>query len=422
VRNKKAFFLLILFLMLFTLGNQVYAEGEFSEMGNTITEEEKLIAKEFESEKEIVKGIIEKNLGERFMVDDILVNMEYDGLKSKIVINYKSENDDIKKLKQLINDSLVNSKVKFNKVKYDPSELKEYTLKIINYLKKNESAFTQISGLDPDVDKSIIYILTNENLDAEIKKDIQSIFQDVKFLKASKATRFNEEISRSKDYNKLGGGIRMIDSNFAGGCTANSVAKKGTSWFLITAGHCLNADNSIVSQNSLAVGTDHAQLDGRNLDIAVVRLYSTTAITRSASNYFYEYAENDTDYDKRFTGVSTASESDGVCKSGITTNVTCGVVTDSYYVDTCSSGCDVPVKIVTVASYSSESGDSGAPVYENYTDGRRTLAGIHSGRGTGEAEGLRIFTDIYEAEQEFSTTNAPFRIHTDSTVINIPRL
>lgn len=396
-------------------------EDAFDEMGNTITSEEIEITKDLEKENKVVKNIIESNFGREFLIDEVLITIEFSEEKSKIVINYQKENKEVKKLKQLLNESIASTKIKFKEVKYKPSELKDHALEIVDYLEADKSIFSKVAGIDPDTDKNVIFILMNETLDNNIQKEIKDIFPDVKFLKASKKTEFTEEISRYKDYNKLGGGIVLTDLN-SGPCTANSVAKKGTNWFLITAGHCLDADGTPVFQDGLSTGVDHAVLTGRNLDVGVVRLFSINAITRYASNYFYEYAENDRDYDNRFTGTSITSQGDGVCKSGIATDVTCGQVVDSYYINTCNLGpnCTVPTKIVTVANYSSAGGDSGSPVYESFANGSRALTGVHSGTGTGEAAGLRIFTDIYEVESEFSTTSSPFDVYTSNTVIEIP--
>ncbi|SIS59486.1 hypothetical protein [Salimicrobium flavidum] len=277
--NKLAVVFSLCSCLVLLIGFSVSASSQnsFEVIGNTINDEEKKISEDFQPIRDTVEDTIVSEFGTDFLHNNVSVTMEYKGKKSRIVINYKENDKHFKKIKKLIQKSVPEQKIKFNKIDYTPEELHKFTKEMIDYMKSNNTVRNKLAGIDPDADKSVIYVLYKEKLSNIEKSNFKSIFKKTKFVKTKKNSGFKEEISRSKNYNKLGGGIRIDDG---GGCTANSVARKDTRWFLITAGHCLEADGGYTLQNNLIVGTDHAQLDGRDIDAGVVLLDSTSSITR----------------------------------------------------------------------------------------------------------------------------------------------
>jgi hypothetical protein len=76
-------------------------------------------------------------------------------------------------------------------------------------------------------------------------------------------------------------------------------------------------------QNNNWVGLDHYDLDNATdaLDVGLIKIQDT----RYISNYFLNN-ESSSSWDSRHSGVGSATLGSTACKSGITTNTTCGEI------------------------------------------------------------------------------------------------
>lgn len=104
-----------------------------------------------------------------------------------------------------------------------------------------------------------------------------------------------------------------------------------------------------------------------------------------------------------------------LCKSGVTSDWTCGLVTDAYTTIDYSEDPEPSQMVARVATYTcchdtfSEPGDSGAPVFNNANN---VLYGIVSGR---QGTNVGYFTRITVAMDKYSGPGDPFTIYTSNT-------
>lgn len=146
------------------------------------------------------------------------------------------------------------------------------------------------------------------------------------------------------------------------------------------------------------------------------------------TNYFYWYASDNTDYDQRIKGAGLADTMPAgkyLCKSGLSTNVTCGTVKyTSTTVDYTNDGFG-PLDLARInndngfSSDYSRGGDSGSITYDPYTF---LIYGIHSGgeEPTGGSNTYGYFTKIWDVTNKYGTSSNPMYIYTSTTEIRLP--
>ncbi|GIO31685.1 hypothetical protein J2TS6_28260 [Paenibacillus albilobatus] len=225
-------------------------------------------------------------------------------------------------------------------------------------------------------------ILSTEQAGAKVS-DFSSLFPEYNGLIEIQAGGINEPAkARTDAFTEMGGGIQI---STGGTCSSNSTATKDTREFLITAGHCITSTGSTVSQGGTNIGTQHfsAYADG-GTDVGLVLLTNTNK--KIGNKYYYNNVSN-AEYDKKYTTTSTALTGELICKSGVTSNVTCGTVNDtnasvSYGSITLSN----MIRVYKDGGGFILGGDSGGTVFNAYTTTQ--LVGIVSGRNTsGSPEG-----------------------------------
>lgn len=369
--------------------------------------------------------------------------------EGNIIIGIKDDRyNDLKGFIEKVEEIDTNNKIFFEKVENSTVDLILLRDEIVNEIETNGKVeYSQSIITNVDIENNSIIVSVEDITDfqtEEIKESITKHFPNrpsssivnltkSNFPKSEKLTGIKNtrimldshkdsdipvnEISRARDWTKLGGGIRLHD--FGGGnCTSAAVAQKGSNYFLLTAGHCLNANDSHVFQDSSILGRDHSIGSWNGTDVGLIRVTDESPLNeRRATNHFYEYAEHLTDYDQRLTGVGVAWQGQLVCKSGITTGVTCGNI--SYYDTTYRpNNYNYTLSVSRIFPRNSidysRGGDSGSITYDPSTN---VLYGIHSGGSDDEG----FMTRIHDVINLYSGPTYAFKIYTSNTNVVIAR-
>ncbi|QTH44833.1 hypothetical protein J4772_10775 [Cohnella sp. LGH] len=213
-------------------------------------------------------------------------------------------------------------------------------------------------------------------------------------------------LARDANFTTLGGGIKIS----TGGCSTTATATKDLKEFLITAGHCLTSIGSTVNQYTTSVGTQHLSVFSGNYDIGLILLTDTT---RSITNKFYYNPCSNCEYDSTHSGLGPSIVGALVCKSGASSEVTCGTIEK---IDASVTVGGVPLTNTvkfTKASlpYLGIGGDSGSIVFTAYNYG---IIGPYSG-GVNDSTGSSVayttklvnFLADYGVTLYTSNTNKP---------------
>ncbi|MFD1737601.1 S1 family peptidase [Bacillus salitolerans] len=347
-----------------------------------------------------------------------------------IIIGFTKENSKILDFKNKLALKGLTEKIKYKKIKYSIKDLRDQQIKLLDKLTElNIDSKTQTIIISVDTEKEKIELELN-HIDENQKKALVSIFGDLLIINISnknieaqniEAQASSTPVTRDRNWTKLGGGITVRGVPNGPRCSTTAMAQKDTRYFLITAGHCVDADNGFVYQDNAAVGIDYNKAIWAGLDVGIIQVTNDSTIERRVSNYFFEYADGKYDYDQRITGSGYAWQNERVCKSGIKTNVTCGYI---YRHDTTwiiegktVRGSEVQTENVNI-DYSSP-GDSGAIVYDPDDN---TVYGVHSA-GTIEDSPINgyygYFTRIEDVLAHWSSPGNPFTLYTSDFVYTI---
>jgi hypothetical protein len=443
---KKRNFLLsvvVTFSLVTTASNLAIAESSVDDVKEivdpttekVVTEKPKVVE---HSEK--AKKLMETQGNEKVKIDKIVEEAygNYEEFEKETVIymtddailyiGFKEDTEKMKLFKQKTAEKIKSEKVKFTKVNFSKQDLRNLNTKLWEYIDQSESILTENQGIMTAIDdinqKLILELQSISSKDEdELKKQFGNILE-IKIISDKQLPQ--PEIARERDWTKLGGGIRLHDAG-GGYCSSTAIGKKDTRYFLITAGHCLDGDDSSVYQDTYRVGFDHSSRQYEGIDAGIIWLNdpnrdsNTLSSGRYATNYFYEYAEDNDDYDARIPGYSSPFVGQYVCKSGITTDTTCGQVenTDTYYNDTTDAyGNQQSFRInghyINYYYNYSDPGDSGGITYE---PNQNKILGIHvaGNDNTGQGWATKI-TDVINA---YSSSGNPFSIYTSSTNIKV---
>lgn len=238
--------------------------------------------------------------------------------------------------------------------------------------------------------------------------------------------------ARDDVWNSLGAGLAIQNRELR--CTTAGVAYKGSTYFLITAGHCI--DHHINQfwyqyQNDEMVGQAHLDSRDSGYDLGLIEISKLSEYTtrvpggRYASNGLYRVGAETSagGYDSHLSGTSRPVVNQRLCKTGISTGLTCGKVTTASYSKpdgTQQIVVDVlPNEGTYTGNYLSAKGDSGGALF-NPAD--NTLVGITSqgevvGEYSGHSAGRRAyFTPFTEIAMRYG-----LYLYTSSTRTAIPQ-
>lgn len=432
-------FLVFSFLIFFSFSNQkIFAEGDFNKQ-NDITLPEDL-QEQMDTQAEIFPlafEAINQNFGNLDAFDEI--GIIYSDNKGGVTFGINEldthnksnaeKEDKIKKFKEDIEKMKVKIKEK-NKDKlsvipidYTMNDLKDLQGKLLQDLKELNVTGENNHGVKTSIllkDRKIS--LTVGSLAESSQEYLIQKYGDKLEIEVDFTFKPEKTIERKRNWTKLGAGISMHDA-YAGDCTVGALGTKGATYYIITAGHCLSNDDSRVYQHtsSAFVGYDHDSGYPRGYDIGLVRVSENSFLkdayankySRFVTNYLYKHAEDNNDYDARMTSWSNPVYNAAVCKSGITSRVTCGTITDTSttvdYDDPEPAQEVVEVATISTHYYTfAEKGDSGGPVFYNSSN---SLVGIVSGRA-GTSRGF--FTKVPIIINAYSSPGMPFSIYTSN--------
>jgi hypothetical protein len=305
----------------------------------------------------------------------------YSSSEDKFVILKKIKSKDLEKSKKM--DKVIRKiqqkygkKFKVVYVEYSYNELSEMQDNIAEELRN-----LGINGpyrLEINVDSGHLDLIVN-SINEQDKNYLEKKYQDLlKISVSDQDLKIYPEKSRKADWNKLGAGLaikmRKTDG-FTYLCSTSGVAYKDSRYFLVTAGHCLGNIDSPVYQYNATLGQAHLDARASGYDLGLVNInMNTLQGGRYAYNGFWEDAEYLSDYDRNMRGTRVPYIGQKVCKTGITTDFTCGEVSqDKVIIDG-----EVLAQVVRLSPanyYLSASGDSGGA----WVDSGYNFVGIHSG-------------------------------------------
>jgi hypothetical protein len=212
--------------------------------------------------------------------------------------------------------------------------------------------------------------------------------------------------SRKQCRDPLKGGLRVHPKDYSDDmdCTSAGLGKKDGSFVIIVAGHC-------ITSNSGGVGNvwqhGYPQLDrfgvaqgkslpngGGEADVDVGWIDVDSGEDVSPANQFFRDGHTDI---KSFTHLAANNEQqvhDTVCRSGITTQWTCGLILIAGTADTrpTDNNGTWEIKHVWVVDFDAQGGDSGAPYTKIYgydpVSGNPlwAIAGVHSHSGNDQCD------------------------------------
>lgn len=180
----------------------------------------------------------------------------------------------------------------------------------------------------------------------------------------------------------LAGGDAIYGSSSR--CSLGTNARRGTTYYLITAGHCTSTSATwwTNSAHTIAIGTRAATSFPAD-DYGTV-LYSNSALAHPS-------AVNTYPGQLAITGVGTPFVGTAVCRSGATTGVRCGTITALNATVNYAEGI---VYGLIQANICAEPGDSGGPLYVPSTG--RILAILSGGSGNCTTGGVTYYQPIGE--------------------------
>lgn len=415
--------LLLALSSIFVLSAPVNATENSNEIEKDKKEKEKIekshgkskrqneIRKELKEELKL-EGLEKEHINEEggfyFTANDGIV------LQVKKEASNKEKHSKLEKVfKKLSNKS--NSKFNIEYISYSQEELESL---VINWF-----------DLNPNIEfsENIIVRFDYLNNRVEVQTDELSQTEQNKLLKKygnkihlnidpslELSTSYSKE--RTDDWNKLGAGI-AVRQYASGSCSTAGVARKDSRYFLLTAGHCIDAIGSSVLQYDRRVGTAHVDGRSRDYDIGLIEI-ELSGITRYAYNGLYTYDTNPSDYQGRLQHYDTPDNAETLCKSGITTGYTCGIVTTTAANVSGELNFELTDTDYGTNGWLAGEGDSGSA---GFRSSNGYLIGIQSriGRSFEASDGVRYASIAYFTPYKAAAASYGVSLYTSSTPIEI---
>ncbi|WNQ11938.1 S1 family peptidase [Paenibacillus aurantius] len=336
---------------------------------------------------------------------------------------YIDNTDQIKFVVLLAKEDLKTNSLAQNLKKFIPADLLEFkktnmSLNDLKNIQRNIESIreelkkddTLIYSSYPDIQKQKVVLEVN-GITAETKNKILNRFGSDN---VNIGQEIHPSIQRTDNYGTLGGGIALNSSS----CSTGAIGIKDTREFIITAGHCVNGDGGTEYQNTSVVGTDHHSALNSGTDVGLINI--TTS--RYVSNAYFYGAEAKSNYDKKITSTSVGLLNELVCKSGVKTGTTCGVIKNTSQNITYASPYNVTVyDTVRIEKASGEiyenGGDSGGIVFGGYYNDK--LYGIHIAGNhnpeTGAPGNVGYYQKIQTIINTYNEATSPFSIYLSDT-------
>lgn len=248
--------------------------------------------------------------------------------------------------------------------------------------------------------------MENEKILQEIYGDAISIIRDDK-LSVNNNIEHQAFKARTSDFNSQGAGIGIQTKfsqnrkNYTHQCSTAGVAQKGSDLWVISAGHCDDYSKTFYQYGSV-LGSTHLDAFASDYDFLLIKV-NDSPLKRYASNGLYSVsADSSTGYDSKLTGSFSQYEGLRVCKVGVKTNKTCGVVTKKRYQSGSFYTGLVYFEVENEGQVVSSAGDSGGAWYTQSLPYR--LVGIHAAGNTETNSTKALVTPWVEVSEKYNLT------------------
>ncbi|MFD0588936.1 S1 family peptidase [Paenibacillus sp. GCM10027627] len=260
-------------------------------------------------------------------------------------------------------------------VKYSKGDLIALQESILAKLKSSHPNFSSLNAVvnSSIKDQKVILSITQPVMFKQEDSISGLLAEYGGLLKVEAGVKSEPAKLRTDEFTALGGGIQITSP----GCSTTGTATKDTREFLITAGHCLTNIGGTAYQGGANIGTQHysAYTNG-GTDVGIILL--TNKNKKITNQYYYNNVLN-AEYGNKYTTTSNVLANQLLCKSGNTTNVTCGNVSNTNGSVTYGSITLSNIIVIYKATGGVvDGGDSGGIVFDAYTTTR--LVGIVSGK------------------------------------------
>ncbi|OBR64942.1 hypothetical protein A7K91_05010 [Paenibacillus oryzae] len=362
-----------------SINGKLFSSKAQEKYGALLTDEELALL-----EKRIIKideaSKLQENIENIIDIADSYGGMYFDHhekngvLKIGLVSKGKSRD----KLIKVFSDLPEKGDIVFYDVTFSYNELEKIHSQIDNELVNAEISdwFTAISTKENKI------VIATENNYERVNEILSNKFNK-QLYDVREANGING-LSRSAYTRPVYGGLEIVNTSNSGKCTTAFTGVNAGKRFIVTAGHCASGLGEWFTQGGLSLGTVTVrQLSGNTdaLGIAVNinnesgKIYGDANVVDINTGLIYT------------TGAV-------VCKSGISTGVTCGTITYGTvsYTQVTSLG-TVNLSNQFAVAADAQAGDSGSPTYyPNATYNGKTgskLTGVLSGGG--EFDGQQLF-------------------------------
>ena len=390
---KKLLFSLLLTSVFFLLiVGTVNANGKMPD-----PEFEEKLMEESKKQQALLDSIVESYTQEGLTIEQIkqdgYIYFNEDGTEAIIQRDIDIKKTDIgkkvdKAVKKALNLKHDGIKIKVEYVEKSYKELAEIQDKLYKQLME----LGVVANTALLIDKSKIEIRTEEITSAQKQLLLHAYGIDITF-KIEKENIIDFSKKRWENWNQLGAGLAINIGMGGNYCSTAGIAKKDSRYFIITAGHCYNG--GLVYQYNALVGTSTHDFQDSDYDIGLVTIdLNTYTGGRTATNGFYQNPlSSDPAYDKKLLGQSSLYPLNSVaCKTGATTNYTCGKVTSERYKNFGDGEIIVEVTKDSSQGWMAGQGDSGgAVINSNYQLIGVVSGGLYQGTILSPVDGLPAY-------------------------------
>lgn len=360
----------------FAEGSESVSYSEYQADANLPLNDQEKIQLEFEKKYlDSVFSIADKFFGSTEGFNDFgEIYIENENNNPYLVVAVAKDSENVKSFIEEMKQVLPSDLLVIKEVNYSKTDLLNVQSEILNRVETDLISASSILSTAPSVkDQKVIVRVPNYSVLQESTLSLMTTeFSDlIKFEEGGENTTTK---ARTDAFTEMGGGIATSN------CSTTGIATKDTREFLITAGHCLNNIGSSYTQGGVSIGTQHlSNYYTGGIDVGLVLLTNTN---KKYGNKFYYNPVANAEYDSAYDTASTALVGQLVCKSGKTTNVTCGTVDVLDGSVTYDDGVTVysDMRVKKTDGIFCDYGDSGAIVFNAYSTNR--VVGITSGKGS----------------------------------------
>lgn len=332
-------------------------------------------------------------------------------------IGLKKQSVEHTRLAEEIGNVVGENYIEIEEVTYSNADLdniKESILKEIIYFLPEDEFKKSYFSIDASFsEQKLVLTYDYGGLPDDLINKLKTVYQNI-LLFEEIDFELSTNKGRKEDWNQQvsGLGVKLVNGK---SCSTGGVFYKAGNYFVSTAAHCFTSNTSptggdLVRQFNTNIGIQHAAAGYYGYDIGLIRITSVSTLPRYATSGL-KRAESGT-YNSRFSSWSNVYTGQTACKSGITSQQTCGTVNNAnttvkYPTETYT------FKVAKVGGLNwSLGGDSGAGVYNNVSGSTTSYLGNVSGnyKQNGIIQGgyFTKFNDVrnhYDVSLYISTNN-----------------